>query len=192
VGRYQGKEVVIPADEIENLDSHDHLLFESEYRKKLMKNPHIVPAEVQGKEIPYGLWDTYRKKYSWKPVFKLPEGSVLDEKGECGFDYFNGESEYIFHQKFPLSEFKKNALPKTLAFSWMSKENKVIAANCKLNEDSVFNAFKEVFAGNINAALEIKVNIANTFFTVKLKGDNGKEIFIKTDDLEVFKIKQYK
>ena len=46
IGRYQGKEVIIPQKEIDGLDSHNHLLFEPEYRKKMMKAPNIVPLAV--------------------------------------------------------------------------------------------------------------------------------------------------
>lgn len=189
VGRFQGKEVVIPAEEIENLDSHDHLLFENEYRQKMMKNPHIVPIEVQGKEIPYVLWDTYRKKYNWKPVFELSEGSVLDEKAKVLSIMYNGEKSTIFCEKFPLNDFEKIAILKRIVFSFKNKEGKGFGAMADINEKSAFGGYKEVFGNdseNITADLEIKVNLANTYFTVKLKGNNGRQVFLKTENLEVF------
>ncbi|WP_173780594.1 DUF2931 family protein, partial [Frigoriflavimonas asaccharolytica] len=195
VGRFQGKEVVIPADEIENLDSHDHLLFESEYRQKLMKNPHIVPAEVQGKAIPFGLWDTYRKKHSWKPVFELPKGFMLDNTYEIRIVKYNGEIKSLFTNKFPIIDFTKEAVPKEIQFSFKDKNAEQYGAGAVLDEKSILAAFKELYGesnDNSTAILEIKVNLANTFFTVKLKGSNGKEFFIKTEKLEVFKRKQFK
>ena len=60
-----------------------------------------------------------------------------------------------------------------------------------LNEESLFDAFKEVYGNNpeqVTANLDIRLNIPNTYFTVKLKG-NGKDIFIKTENLEIFKRK---
>lgn len=189
VGRFQGKEVVIPKEEIENLDSHDHLLFEHEYREKLMKNPHIVPLDIQGIEIPYDLWDSYRKKYNWKPVFDLPDGSVLDEKAEVIFFMINGEKKSVFSEKFPMKDFVKKAILKRIVFSYKDKEGKEYGALADINEESAFSGFKEVFGEhpeNVTADLEIKVNLANTFFTIMLKGSNGKRAFIKTENLEVF------
>jgi len=191
IGRYQGKEVMIPQKEIDGLDSHNHLLFESEYRKKVMKNPNIVPVASQGKPISYGLWDTYRNRYSWKPVFELQDGSVLDEKNEVMLFYINGEKENIFTERFPLGNNEKRALPKEIQFSFKDKDGVKYAAGAILNKESLFDAFEEVYGGNpeqVTANLDIRLNIPNIYFTVKLKG-NGKDIFIKTEDLEIFKRK---
>ena len=191
IGRYQGKEVIIPQKEIDGLDSHNHLLFEPEYRKKMMKAPNIVPLAVQGKPISYGLWDTYRNRYNWKPVFELQDNSILDEKNEVMLFYINGEKENIFTERFPLGNDEKRALPKEIQFSFKDKDGIKYGAGAILNEESLFDAFKEVYGNNpeqVTANLDIRLNIPNTYFTVKLKG-NGKDIFIKTENLEIFKRK---
>ena len=188
IGRYQGEEVIIPQKEIDNLDSHDHLLFEPEYRKKVMKDPNLVPIAVQGKPISYGIWDTYRKRYSWKPVFELQDNSILDDKTQVILFYVNGEMENIFTEKFPLKNNENRAIPKRIVFSFKDKNGKNYGAMADIDKESAFNAFKEVYgenSGNVTAELDIRVNMVNTFFTVKLKG-NGKDIFIKTENLEVF------
>lgn len=191
IGRYQGNEVVIPQKEIDGLDSHDHLLFEQEYRKRMMRDPNIVPLAIQGKPISYGIWDTYRKRYSWTPVFELQDGSVLDEKNEVMLFYINGEKENIFTERFPLENNEKRSLPKEIQFSFKDKNGVKYAAGAILNKESLFDAFAEIYGDNpeqVTANLDIRLNIPNTYFTVKLKG-NGKDIFIKTEDLEIFKRK---
>ncbi|KFE97881.1 hypothetical protein IX38_19640 [Chryseobacterium luteum] len=188
IGRYQGKEVIIPQKEIDGLDSHNHLLFEPVYRKKMMKDPNIVPLAIQGKPIPYGIWDIYRKRYSWKPVFELQDSSILDNKTQVMLFYINGEIENIFTEKLPLKDFEKKTIPKRIVFSFKDKNGKDYGAMADIDEESAFNAFKEVYgenSENVTADLDIRVNLINTFFTVKLKG-NGKDIFIKTENLEVF------
>lgn len=73
IGRYQAEKATVPQEEIDRLDNHDRLLFDPVDIKRTMDNPKIVPLEIReahkGKPIPLGLWDTYRKRYSWRPKF---------------------------------------------------------------------------------------------------------------------------
>ncbi|MCY0971105.1 DUF2931 family protein [Chryseobacterium wangxinyae] len=189
IGRYLGKEVEIPKQEIENLDSHNHLMFEPEYRKKMMKDPNIVPLALQGKPISYGLWDTYRNKYNWKPVFELQNEGRLRETRTVYLAYINGEEDNVLSENFPLKDFEKKAMPSEFGFGWKDQIGQSYSGFGKLNKESVFAAFKDVYGDNpdqITADLDIRVNMINTFFTVKLKG-NGKDVFIKTDSIEIFK-----
>lgn len=206
VGRYQGKKITIPQSEVNKLDSDRAYMFKSIHwqevvetsRENLNGNEELNPdhknlkKQLDEKPIPYGLWDTYRIKYNWKPVFVLQEGAVLDKDDDVLFEYFNGEFEHIFNKEFPLKEYSKKALPKGLAFSWKTKDNIEYAGSCSLSEESAWSVFKEVYGEHpehVTADLEIRVNIPNTYFTVKLKR-NGKETFIKTEGLEVFKVKE--
>ncbi|RZJ85632.1 MAG: DUF2931 family protein [Chryseobacterium sp.] len=189
IGRYQGREVEIPKQEIENLDSHNHLMFEPEYRKKMMKDPNIVPLALQGKPISYGLWDTYRNKYNWKPVFEFQNEGHLRETRTVYLAYINGEEDNVLSENFPLKDFEKKAMPSEFGFGWKDQAGQSYSGFGKLNKESVFAAFKNVYGDNpdqITADLDIRVNMINTFFTVKLKG-NGKDVFIKTDSIEIFK-----
>ena len=83
---------------------------------------------------------------------------------------------------------ENRAIPKRIVFSFKDKNGRDYGAMADIDEESVFKAFKEVYGEhpeNVTADLDIRVNMANTFFTVKLNG-NGKDIFIKTENLEVF------
>lgn len=194
IGRYQGKKIIIPQSEIDGLDSHEELIFDPEYRKMTMSDDRIISKEVQeankNKPIPLGLWDTYRLKYNWKPVFILPDSSILNEFYEIRLTFLNGEVENIFSDQFPINAYWNKTILRKITFSFTDKNGIQYGAGADLNEESVLNAFKEIYeknSGSISADLNIKINMDNTYFTVKLKG-NGKDIFIKTEDLEVFKI----
>lgn len=196
IGRYQAEKTVIPQSEIAGLDSHDALLFQQSEVDRIMSLDTMVPLEVQkankNKPIPFGLWDTYREKYLWKPVFVMQNDGELKKDTEVSLEMFNGEKENVFVEKFPLENFEKQAVPNGVGFVFNDKEKQSYGASCDFNEESALNAFKEVFGDhpeNITANVEIRVNIPNDFFTVMLKG-NGKEVFIKTENLEVFKIKK--
>ena len=101
--------------------------------------------------------------------------------------YTLAEGEFL-EGKFPLKNNENRAIPKRIVFSFKDKNGKNYGAMADIDKESAFNAFKEVYgenSGNVTAELDIRVNMVNTFFTVKLKG-NGKDIFIKTENLEVF------
>lgn len=197
VGRYQGKKVTIPESEVARLDSHENRFWRKDYLNEVFNNGKVIPAEVReknkGKAIPFGLWDTYRIRYSWKPVFELPKNAKLNSLTDIGLTAINGEWEQLDAAKIPLAEHEMRAIPTRVLFSLVDADNNRYGASCDLNEKSGFEAFAKVFGDDpksTRANLIIKVNEAYSFFTVVLKGENGKEAFIKTDSLEMFKSKK--
>ena len=198
IGRYQGRKIIIPQAEINALDYPDKTLFDLDYRQKIFKKSNVVPLDIQNKNknkpIPLGTWDIYRKKYQWKPVLNLPDKAILDLKGQLHIKFINGEVEEIFSEKFPVKDVDNKAIPKGFSISWIGKDDILYAGNCEFDEESALAAFEKIFGEfpeKVMADIEIRVNISNTFFTVKLKGSNGKEAFIDTSKLEAFKVRQY-
>lgn len=193
IGRYQGEKTVVPQDEIATLDNHDRLIFQEDYRKETMLNEKIVPAKVQeankNKPIPFGIWDTYRERYTWRPTFNQ---SVFDNSTltirKIRMDMFNGEFGSLFDQSLVKNEFVKRAIPKRVNFSWKDKGGQVYSGTIDFDEKEIFDAFKGIFKDNkdIEAELEFRVNIPNTFITVMLKNKEH-EIRLPKVKVAVFK-----
>jgi Protein of unknown function (DUF2931) len=183
IGRYQGSKYKVPANEIAKLDSHRHLLFEEDYVKETMLNTQIVPLAVQeankNKPIPYGLWDTYRERYSWRPTFTVQrEGTIF----ECGMEMINGEDENLFDQTLIKNEFAKRAIPKLVGIGWRDKTGKNYSGTMWFDEKEIYDAFAEIFKDNrdAQAEMEFRVNIPNNYITVWLHC-NGKEVAVNED-----------
>lgn len=197
VGRYQGKKVTIPESEIATLDSHQNRFWRKDYLDIVHTSDKIIPKKVQeenkGKPIPFGIWDVYRTRFSWKPVFELPVGVKLHPSTMVSIDLINGEHEKFDGLKMPLSDYDKRAIPTSVSMTVLDKDNNRYGASCEMNENSSFEAFNKVFGDDpesTKAELVVNVNEAFSFFTIKLKGENGKEAFIKTDSVEMFKSKK--
>jgi len=81
IGRYKGAKFVVPQAEIDGLDASERLLFSEKEYDRIMNNTRIVPLEVReanaGKPIPYGLWDSYRIRYTWRPVVEVQQDGEL-------------------------------------------------------------------------------------------------------------------
>jgi DUF2931 family protein len=189
IGRYQGNKVVISPKEIASLDSHERLLFDPADRERTLKNPKIIAPEVQetnkNKPIPYGLWDSYRIKYSWKPTFVfVREGKMFDD---VSFTLFNGERETLLDEEFIQNEYQERAIPKVLSFAWWDKNGQGYAGYFLFDEKEIFNAFKELHKKNPEARidLEIKINPGSIYLGATLK--NGiNAIPLKKSNTEVY------
>lgn len=197
VGRYQGKKVTIPDSEIAKLDSHENRFWRKDYLNEVFNNGKVIPTKIReenkDKPIPFGLWDVYRTRFSWKPVFDLPEKARLNPLTDAGIDMINGEREQLDAANKPLSDYGTRAMMSKTVFSIVDSDNNRYGASCNLNEKSSIDAFNKVFGDDPNSTkgeIVIKVNEAFSFFTIQLKGENGKEAFIKTENLEIFKSKK--
>ena len=189
IGRYQGNKVIISSKEIASLDSHERLLFDPIDRERTLKNPKIIAPEVQeankNKPIPYGLWDSYRIKYNWRPTFVfVREGKMNDI---LSFDMFNGEAETLLDDEIIENVYKERAIPKGLYTGWWDKVGQGYGGNIYFDEKEIFAAFKELHRKNpeANIDLEVKINPGSEYLGITLK--NGiNNIPLKKSKLEVF------
>jgi hypothetical protein len=189
IGRYQGKKVVIPQEEIDKLDGFEKLMLQKSECTRIMNNPKMVPPEVReankNRPIPFGLWDTYREKYNWRPIYKIQrKGSTFESRIEM----FNGEFEEQFDETLLKNEYAKRAIPRKIHFGWRDDTGQNYSGTLDFDEKEIFDAFNIVFKDNRDgeAEIELRVNIPNTFVTAWIKG-NGKEVALNEKTrVEVF------
>lgn len=184
IGRYKGEKHQVAQEEIDKLDNHDRLLFQKEYQEETMLNTQIVPLAIReantGKPIPYGLWDSYRTRYSWRPTYEPMEdrGSI----NGIGIESFNGENENLFDKSLIENSYSKRAIPKGLGFSWKDKDGQKYGGSVDFDEQEIFKAFQEMYKDNKEgeAELEFTINYTNNYITVLLKQGDKKIRFPKT------------
>lgn len=161
IGRYKGVKYEVPQDEIASLELPTKNLFKPEYRKFILTNKSVVPLAVQeankNKAIPYGLWDTYRTRYSWRPSFALKEGVVIN-----AFDIegYNGEKEELFDERLAKNEFVKRAIPSGISFSWKDKKGQEYFANIDFDEQEIFKAFDEMYKDDSSLEVELECYVS--------------------------------
>ena len=200
VGRYQGIKTEIPKEQVEKLkDEPEYSMLRPEYQESIMKNPGIIPQDVQeankDKPIPYGLWDTYRKKYNWKVNYELPKEAELDE---MTYDFYNGEETNLFGD-YQIKRYQipkelhwnydeEKAIPKQISFRWKEKVKKNCGGYIKFNEDQIFKAFEELTQDKAEGVpLQITIRITHTAddASVWLEG-NGKSIGLYESEVKIF------
>jgi Protein of unknown function (DUF2931) len=191
IGRYQGKKVVISQAEIDKLDGFEKLMLQKTECERIMNNPKIVPPEVReankNRPLPIGLWDTYRERFSWRPIFVSGQDdwSMI----YCRLENFNGEIERLFDQSLVKNEFTKRAIPKRIQFAWRDKTGQNYSGTFWFDEKEIFDAYHEIFKDKPEgeAEIEIRISIGNMDITAFIKG-NGKELGINMKTkLELFK-----
>ena len=178
VGFFKGEKIKIPRSITDSLEPSERNWFDPAYRKKIMETPAAVPREVQeknkNKPIPYGLWDRYRNRYQWKPVFTLPEGAALYD---VTFVYLNGNVSDIYYPNINTlpKEYKDcNFVPRFVTIEWTTKEGKNKIGLITFEQEKIMEAF-EKFTDQDSLELEFYVNQNSSFISVLLKG-NGQTI----------------
>ena len=190
IGRYKGKKTVVSEAEIKSLDYPDKVLFQQSYRDATMNDHAIVPTEVREankkKPLPYGLWDTYREKYLWHPIFVQNKfDNHTFNMIYVRLEMFNGEIEKLFDDSLIKNEYASRAILKRINFAWRDQDDQVYIGTVEFDEKTICDAFKNNKDEKID--LEFMINIPNDFIVVRLKTE-GKEVFInKEAKVEVFK-----
>ena len=187
VGRYKGTPYKVPKNEIAGLDASGETIFDPKFRKMIMTSPNIIPLEMQNnpQPIPYGLWDSYRTRYNWKPVVETLNGGIVND---VAFDMYNGEKEALFDQELIVNNFKKRAVPNGFGIGWKDTKGQGYAGNINFDEKEVITAFKAMYkeSPEQEAELVLIVNYTNNHITSLLRrGDN--EIRLSKSAVNIFK-----
>ena len=206
VGRFQASQIYLT--ETSDMDSHERLIFDKEYRKSLATAPNIVPLEVQkaneGKPIPYNLWDRYAEtQYRWYPTFEIPDGKM----GDVFFRYWNGEANTIFYTDLePTTEKEailkpkvcqepigKLPLYKEIIINYKAFDGIKYAATITFDWEQSAETYKKVFGEHpeeVTAQLYFRLNRNNTHVTTHLIGSNGKDLIIEPKNISIAEINQ--
>ena len=187
IGRYKGEKYEVPQEQIDKLDASGRTIFDPKFRKMIMTSPNIIPIEMQNnpKPIPYGLWDSYRTRYNWRPVVEVQnEAIILD----VSFDMFNGEKEGLFDKTLVENKYEKRGVPSGIGIGWRDAKGQGYGGLIYFDEEEIRSAFKKMYKDIPDAESELvfTVNHANNFITVLLKCGDKKIRFIK-NNVEVFK-----
>ena len=206
VGRFQASRTYLT--ETSDMDSHERLIFDKEYRKSLATAPNIVPLEVQkaneGKPIPYNLWDRYAEtQYRWYPTFEIPDGKM----GDVFFQYWNGEANTIFYTDLePTTEREtilkpkvcqepigKLPLYKEISINYKAVDGIKYAATITFDWVQSAETYKKAFGEHPEegtAQLYFRLNRNNTHVTTHLIGSNGKDLIIEPKNISIAEINQ--
>ena len=201
IGRYQAEKIELR--EPEGLDNHQKLIFDKEYAKRLLTNNTIIPEDFReankNKPIPFGLWDSYRdNQYQWYPTFEIPNGKI----GDVDYQYWNGEADTFFFTDFVALEGQKDVfapqelyhdirkLPlfKEIRFTYKAEDGIKYGMKIEFDLEDILTTYKKVFGERpeeLKAHLDIRMNRINSYLTVRLVGDNGKEAFIEPKLIDI-------
>ena len=206
VGRFQASRTYLT--KTSDMDSHELLIFDKEYRKSIATAPNIVPLKVQkaneGKPIPYNLWDHYAEtQYRWYPTFEIPDGKM----GDVFFQYWNGEANTIFYTDLePTTEREtilkpkvcqepigKLPLYKEISINYKAFDGIKYSATITFDWEQSAETYKKVFGEHpeeVTAQLYFRLNRNNTYVTTRLIGSNGKDLIIEPKNISIAEINQ--
>ena len=201
IGRYQAEKIDLK--EPPGLDSHERLIFSKEDREEVLNSNTIIPEDFReankNKPIPFGLWDSYRDhQYQWYPTFEIPNGKI----GDVDYQYWNGEADTFFFTDFIALEGQKDVfapqelyhnirkLPlfKEIHFTYKAEDGIKYGVGLQFDWEDILATYKKVFGEHpeeVKAHLDIRINRINSYLTVRLVGDNGKEAFIEPKLIDI-------
>ena len=201
IGRYQAEKIDLK--EPPGLDSHQRLIFSKEDREETLNSDLAIPKAVReankNKPIPFGLWDSYRDhQYQWYPTFEIPNGRI----GDVDYQYWNGEADTFFFTDFVALEGQKDVfapqelyhdirkLPlfKEIRFTYKAEDGIKYGVGLQFDWEDILATYKKVFGEHpeeVKAHLDIRMNRINSYLTVRLVGDNGKEAFIEPKLIDI-------
>ncbi|WP_299255056.1 DUF2931 family protein [uncultured Cytophaga sp.] len=160
-------------------------LTREEYVFNLIDRRPVVKENFQKNGLMLGLWDTYRIKYSWRPKFEFPEGSISEL---IRLRMFNGEYEVLWGDRFVENSFEKRAITERCNLLWTDETGKEYGAEVTFDEAEIFEAFKLIYVKDKeqDAELIIKYNDTRTSLEFYLRS-KSEEIELEKTKVSIFK-----
>lgn len=138
----------------------------------LKGNPAAL-ATLQKNGPPLGLWDRYRKRYHWQPVFINLE---LRDKRIQLVDYFNGEHDYLDYPLDAAVASASRAVPSRVDFIWLPPgAAKGRLVELYFNEAEILGAFEKLGSSNQALKLEFRVALVNNKYDLTVWVRNDKD-----------------
>ena len=117
-----------------------------DYVKVIKSN--IINDDIKGaidvNNIPFGIWDTYRKKYKWAPNINFKAAGITKLK-TIVVNSYNGEF-FNTHGENPIiTKMTERAIPSRIAMSWQDENENGYGAKVFFNEEEIFKVFDIIY-----------------------------------------------
>ncbi len=113
------------------------------------------PAALQKNSIPFGLWQSYRVRYPWQPLFT---GMGIRESEGMELHSFNGERVAIDYPVTEADMALTRVVPESMGFIWMQSDTKGLIFDLKFDEAEIFAAFKQLGSSQQPLQLEMRMD----------------------------------
>lgn len=183
IGRYQAKETQVS---MKDYVPGNPTITQKEYFDMSASAPEAY-ENMKKNGIPFGIWDTYRKKYNWRTGIEISNHTLKNVTMEM----YNGEMETLFNETIAKNPFKERAVPRLLSFVFEDKNGKQTVFEVRyFNEEEIFSLFEKA-EGNqpIEILLQMNEDLSNRKLVLK-QGD--KEFPIQKIDADnMWELKKY-
>ncbi|MDZ4262693.1 MAG: DUF2931 family protein [Pseudomonadota bacterium] len=112
-------------------------------------------AALQKNGIPFGLWQSYRVRYPWQPLFT---GMAVRESEGMELHSFNGERTRIDYPVAEVDMALTRVVPESMGFIWMQSDTKGLIFDLKFDEAEIFAAFKQLGSSQQPLQLEMRMD----------------------------------
>lgn len=170
VGRYQAQIIIDPEELLEAKKIHlKTWRFTPEYFDELAKKKYNPNANCE-------LWDMYRLRYHWKPVFtsENPKFKIF----EINTEYYNGEKDQMFRPWLLENKMRDRALPCVMQFFGETSKNEKFEGRIFFNQEKLFDQFKRLQGEN-----EIQIKIAEDSRNIKVLVNNQ---LLEVDSIRIY------
>ena len=159
------------ADKIPAEDSLFEAWSNTQAERALSLSKRRSNEQVLNMPIPYGLWDEYNRRFSWRYNIRLE-----DEKSSFNqiiSTYSNGEQYFIYTPEM-MVEYNNRAYPRNILLKWFNDRGISYTARIRLDKPMILDAFQQMAkqAGD-NAHIDFCVDISKYNNLLKFTIESG-------------------
>jgi hypothetical protein len=172
VGRFQAKEVTA-FDWKERYPNMNGTF--NDYRNRVLsKLPANVRKKITENKITYGIWDKWRQRYLWNPVFIA---TYTLQKVEIS--YFNKERIDFYDKQIDNLAPRLSAVPNEIAVFWRDMKHQELVTTIDFDEQEAYQLFKQI--NDQKATLNLKLNLKNSIVDIVLRTGDKEQVVRKVN-----------
>lgn len=165
IGRYQAEKIeMIPMSRYDDSTSWyarqpDQEKAQADFAKMVIESEGLTQY-LEDHGIPFGLWDTYREKFCWRPRMVYEDPNCIAD--EITISYYNGERQGLVLDRLRENPFDLRPRVKSIMCCWSSGDvYKDISI--QFDEEEVFELFGAFWGEDpsIQAELQLLINDTN-------------------------------
>lgn len=180
-GRFQAKGTTV---NMADFLARDNIVMSKDaYVKDELSRLKKVTDNLAKNGIPYGLWDTYRERFNFRPAIRFEQPQTI-KINDCSLEYFNGEKDNLLDDRVIKAPFSSKARVKEMRAVWTATaagKRMGYVLDIAFDEAEIFKAYKAVYGDTPKQAAElvIEVNKNNSSYQVFLQSPQQKIALLK-------------